>query len=173
MNMIRKLYRQYRMLKYSLLLRRNFWSNRVLFANKPRISRKNNIMIKGCDIYFGHNCHIGANLVLGNKVLIASNVSFVGGDHNFELIGSFIKDSSRGALKDIIVKDDVWIGHGAIILHGVTIHEGAIVAAGSIVTKDVPPFCIVGGNPAKKIKNRFSEEQLEYHKKLIRSSLNN
>lgn len=58
----------------------------------------------------------------------------------------------------VIVKDDVWIGVKAIIMSGVTINQGAIVAAGSVVTKNVVPYTIVGGNPAKEIKKRFSNE---------------
>jgi len=55
---------------------------------------------------------------------------------------------------------DVWVGTDAIILSGVTIGDGAVVAAGSVVTKDVPPYAIVGGNPAKFIKKRFSDETI-------------
>ena len=59
----------------------------------------------------------------------------------------------------LIIEDDVWIGHGAIILAGVQIGKGSIVAAGSVVTKDIPPCEIWGGNPAKKIKDRFDSEE--------------
>lgn len=59
---------------------------------------------------------------------------------------------------DIVVKDDVWIGYGSIILSGVHIGQGAVIAAGSVVSHDVPPYAIVGGVPARLIKYRFSEE---------------
>ena len=62
---------------------------------------------------------------------------------------------------DIIIKNDVWIGVNCTILDGITIGNGAVVAAGSIVTKDVPPYAIVGGNPAKIIKYRFSKEIID------------
>jgi acetyltransferase-like isoleucine patch superfamily enzyme len=67
---------------------------------------------------------------------------------------SFIhsKDWSTVKSAPIIIKDDVWIGMNSIILKGVTIGEGAVVAAGSVVTKNVPPWCVVGGNPARVIK---------------------
>lgn len=58
---------------------------------------------------------------------------------------------------DIIVGDDVWVGYGATILSGVHIGQGAVIAAGAVVNKDVPPYAIVGGIPAKVIKYRFSE----------------
>jgi acetyltransferase-like isoleucine patch superfamily enzyme len=65
----------------------------------------------------------------------------------------------------IVIEDDVWIGLGSIVLSGVKIGIGSIIAAGSVVTKDVEPYSIYGGNPAKKIRNRFdSEEQLIEHK---------
>lgn len=62
---------------------------------------------------------------------------------------------------DIRVENDVWIGATSTIMSGVTIHNGAIVGAGSTVTKDVPPFAIVAGNPGKIVKYRFTEEQIE------------
>lgn len=65
-----------------------------------------------------------------------------------------------------IIGNDVWIGFGAIILNGITVGNGAVIAAGSVVTKDVPPYCIVGGNPAKTIRNRFSDAIIEKLMKL-------
>lgn len=62
---------------------------------------------------------------------------------------------------DINIKDDVWIGANAIILSGVTIGQGAIIGAGAVVTKDVPPYAIVGGNPAKVIKYRFNKDIID------------
>ena len=68
---------------------------------------------------------------------------------------------------DIQIENDVWIGATSTIMSGVTIHNGAIVGAGSTVTKDVPPFAIVAGNPGKIVKYRFTEEQI---KKLLQIS---
>jgi acetyltransferase-like isoleucine patch superfamily enzyme len=62
---------------------------------------------------------------------------------------------------DIIIKNDVWIGAKSTIMSGVKISNGAVVAAGSVVTKDVPPYAIVGGNPARIIKYRFDKSQIE------------
>ena len=62
---------------------------------------------------------------------------------------------------DIIVENDVWIGYEAVILAGVTIGDGAIIGARAVVTKDVPPYTIVGGVPAKQIRKRFNEETID------------
>lgn len=108
-----------------------------------------------------------AKLILGNYCSIAQNVSFIlDAEHNTKTLSTFpfkvaclqkVKHeaTSKG---DIVVKDDVWIGYGSIILSGVHIGQGAVIAAGSVVSHDVPPYAIVGGVPARLIKYRFSEE---------------
>lgn len=152
---------------HSVFLRMNLFSRRISFANFPRISRKNRISFVGHDVYVGHDCHFGSDVVIHSNVLIASNVSFVGGDHKYNEVGCYIKDSGRGAVKPIVVSDDVWIGHGAIVLGGVVLGRGSIVAAGSVVTKSVAEYAIVGGNPAKHIKFRFESEDLARHEALL------
>jgi acetyltransferase-like isoleucine patch superfamily enzyme len=109
----------------------------------------------------------GERLIIGNYVSIADNVKFLlGGNHQITTITTYplkaiftnrdfyIDASSKGA---IVIEDEVWLGFGTIVLSGTRIGKGAIVAAGSVVTKDVPPYSIVGGNPAKVIKYRFNE----------------
>lgn len=61
----------------------------------------------------------------------------------------------------VIIQNDVWVGYGVLIMAGVTLHNGCVVAAGSVVTKDVPPYAIVGGNPAKVIRYRFDDEIID------------
>ena len=68
---------------------------------------------------------------------------------------------------DVIIEDGVWCGCNAVILKGVHIGKGGVVAAGSIVTKDVPPYAIVAGNPARVIKYRFTEDEIAEHEKLL------
>ena len=106
-------------------------------------------------------------LRIGHYCSIANGVSFIlAGEHNRDTLSTFpykakvINPGSKeaGSKGNIIVQDDVWIGSNSTILSGVTIGQGAIVAAHSLVSKDVPPYAIVGGVPARIIKFRFSEE---------------
>ena len=113
---------------------------------------------------YSYSNGLNEKLIIGNYVSIANNVSFIlGGNHNFDTITTYplksfvlndhYKDTfSKGP---IIIEDDVWIGFGVIILSGVKVGKGAIIAAGSVVTKNVPPYALIGGNPAKIIKYRF------------------
>jgi len=108
---------------------------------------------------------IGKFCMFGHDVIILS-----GGEHDlskvtcypirrvFHKMSGNVDSSSKG---QITIGNDVWVGAGAIILSGVNIGDGAIVAAGAVVTKDVPAYSIVGGNPAKVIRFRFSEDQIE------------
>lgn len=115
--------------------------------------------------------HSAGNEILdiGNFCSIAPNVQFVlGSDHNYSCLSTFpfkvkVFGQQYEALSkgDIKICDDVWIGYGSIILSGVIINQGAIVAAGSVVSRDVPPYAIVGGNPAKVIKYRFDKEIID------------
>lgn len=108
-------------------------------------------------------------LKIGSYCSIAPGAFFLlGGEHYTNTISTFPfkhwdfgyerESFSKG---DIVVSDDVWIGMNAIICSGVKIGQGAIVAAGSVVAKNVEPYSIVGGNPAKHIKYRFSENLRE------------
>lgn len=118
-------------------------------------------------------------LRIGNYCSIAPEVSFLtGGEHECKNISTypfksrlfheFADTLTKG---DIRIDDDVWIGYGATILSGVHIGQGAVVAASAVVTKDVPPYAIVGGVPAKVIKYRFPSEMIEQLLKVDYSKL--
>lgn len=116
----------------------------------------------------GRRCTFMCDIEIGNKVMIASDVAFINSDdHRFDVIGKAMWDSGRGDQFKIVIEDDVWIGHGAIILTPVRIGRGAIVAAGAVVTKNVPPYAIVGGVPAKVLRMRFTPEQIREHEQML------
>jgi acetyltransferase-like isoleucine patch superfamily enzyme len=106
---------------------------------------------------------------------VASNVNIGLGNHTMNFLStspiftekqnatgySWINESVAPPFRRVKIGNDVWIGYGAMILGGVTIGDGACIGAGAVVTKDVPPFAIVGGCPAKIIKYRFSSSIIE------------
>lgn len=134
------------------------------------LSAPNKIMTFGNNVQLGPNCHVSTDIHFGNDVLCASQVSFIGRDeHQYSIPGTAIWNSPRGTDNPTIIGNDVWIGHGAIIMGGVKIGDGAIIAAGAVVTHDVPAMTIVGGNPAKIIKDRFvKEEETERHREFLK-----
>jgi acetyltransferase-like isoleucine patch superfamily enzyme len=108
----------------------------------------------GRDTLIGEGCVLDGRdrLVIGDHVDIASEVMLYNAEHD-------VHDPDFGAISGhIVIEDYVFIGPRAIILPGVTVKEGAIVGAGAVVTKDVPPYTIVGGVPAKKIADRKSKD---------------
>lgn len=107
-----------------------------------------------------------ATLTIGNYVSIAENVYFLlDVEHYIDHVSTYpfkVKllhecISESFAKGNIVVEDDVWIGFGSIILSGITIGKGAIIGAGSVVTKNVPPYAIVAGTPARILRYRFSD----------------
>lgn len=113
-------------------------------------------------------------LIIGKFCAIASGVTFLMGGtqgHRHDWISTYpffyIPELSDGAIDgvlnkgDTVVGNDVWIGTEAVIMPGVSIGDGAVIATRAVVTKDVLPYTIVAGNPAKPIKKRFSKEQID------------
>ena len=107
-------------------------------------------------------------IIIGDFCSIAEETVFLlAGEHDIttlttypikrRIINSEIECHSKG---NIIIDDDVWIGYRSIIMSGVHIGQGAVVGAGSVVTKDIPPYAIVGGAPAKVIKYRFDKQKI-------------
>jgi len=114
------------------------------------------------------------NPYIGNYVMFGPSVTIRGGNHRTDVIGRHIYEIEESDKlpendQDVVIEDGVWVGCNVIILKGVTIGRGAVVAAGSVVTKNVPPYSIVGGNPAKIIKCRFEEEQICKHEEILKN----
>jgi virginiamycin A acetyltransferase len=120
-----------------------------------------------------HFPFVGDRLVIGKFCAIARGVKFImnGANHQMDGISTFpffifgngweAATPAPGELPckgDTVVGNDVWIGYDALVMPGVTIGEGAIIAARSVVTADVPPYAVVGGNPARVVRSRFDEE---------------
>lgn len=139
------------------------------FVNDPRDFEKNNVLYQ----YPINHDH----LMIGKFCSIACGVKFIFNSANhtlssfstypfpifFEEWNLDIKNITKAwdNKGDIIIGNDVWIGYEAIIMPGVTIGDGAIIGTRSIVTKDVPPYTIVGGIPAKPIRKRFSDDMIQ------------
>jgi len=112
-------------------------------------------LVLGRRSFVGEGCTIGVNerITIGDDVMIAQAATIRDTDHVFA--SRDVPMNQQGIdTSAVCIGDDVWIGHGAVVLKGVTIGRGAIVAAGSVVREDVPPMTIVGGVPARVLKTR-------------------
>lgn len=116
----------------------------------------------------GTNNFFGGKVTIGKYCQIGRDVAFHPTNHPISYLTTYINSQLfNGELKDlktempIEIGNDVWIGHGVIVLSGVTVGNGAILAAGSVVTKNVEAYSIVVGNPAKPLRKRFSDEIIE------------
>lgn len=125
-------------------------------------------IVFGDNVGIGYYCFFQCDITVGNNVLIGSSSVFINSDdHVYDEIGKLMWESGRGDKYNIQIEDDVWIGHGAIVLTPTKIGRGSIVAAGSLVLKDVPAYSIVGGVPAKVIKYRFTPDQIFEHETIL------
>lgn len=137
--------------------------------------------INGCEDFEKHVTHhydfIGDKLIIGKFCAIASGVEFImnGANHRMNSISTYPfnimgngwekvtpKPGELPYKGDTIIGNDVWIGQNVTVMPGIKIGDGAIVAANSVVTKNVPPYHIAGGNPAKIIRKRFDDNLIDY-----------
>jgi maltose O-acetyltransferase len=117
----------------------------------------------GRRIIIGDNSGLGINSIIekatiGNNVMMGRDVIIMSSSHRYDNCNIPMIFQGGKPEEEVIIEDDVWIGHRAIILPGVRIGRGSIIGAGAVVTKDVPEFSIVGGVPARIIRNRNNTE---------------
>ena len=117
-----------------------------------------------------------APCTIGRKVVFGPKPTIITGDHRIDLIGKYIIDvtvddkfidGKNPYDAPVVIEDDVWVGANVTILKGVTIGRGSVVAASAVVTKSCAPYSIIGGVPAKLIRMRFTEEQIDEHEKAL------
>ena len=149
--------------------------------------QKTKLYFCGKDVYIGDNCtftyenvlignktSIGKNcviqskhgkIIIGENVMLGPGVNIHGGDHPIHEIGKKLYECSKEGCYDgeVIIENDCWIGANAIILKKVKIGTGSIVGAGSIVTKDIPPYSVYVGSHSSKIYQRFNDDDLMKH----------
>ena len=120
-----------------------------------QLTKPNPKVYIGDDTVIGRHCMITAkNLIrIGNNVLMGAYVQVIDSNHGVAK-GSIIREQCA-TIEQVIIEDDVWIGAGAKILSGITIGQGTIIGANAVVTSDIPPYSIVGGVPARLIKQRI------------------
>ncbi len=146
----------------------SFGLQNVTFEGKNAVPDRCNFSGKiniGYATTLGYNNFFGGDITIGKYCQVGADVAIHTTNHPMNFMSTYINknlfDGELASLKEtkrVIVGNDVWIGHNVIILGDVSIGNGAILAAGAVVTKDVAPYTIVAGVPAKPIKKRFSEQ---------------
>jgi acetyltransferase-like isoleucine patch superfamily enzyme len=133
------------------------------------------------NVSVGNNVNLGyrpilmadlSKIQIGNHVMFGPEVVVIGGGHNMSVVGKpMISVHEKTGNEDlgVVIEDDVWIGARAIILRGVRVGRGSVVAAAAVVTKSVPPYAIVGGNPAQVIRFRWNVETILAHERVLYS----
>ena len=132
----------------------------------------------GDDVYIGANAVFQSSygkIIIGNHVMFGPGVHIHGGNHKINEVGKLMKHTApkqQGDDGTVIIEDDCWIGANAIILSNVTIGQGSVIGAGAVVTKSIPPYSVYTGVPQARLRNRFTDEELEIHKKFLGGAKN-
>lgn len=148
----------------------------VTIGQNSYISKVENLFI-GNRVYIGRELTVLNSLAkvhIGDHVMFGPRVTLITGDHRFDIIGKYMIDITNDMKKpsddqDIIIDDDVWIGANSTVLKGVNIGKGSIISSGSVVTRNVQPYAIVGGIPAKLIRMRFNQDEIVRHEALLKN----
>lgn len=170
----------------ALILWRKIWKRLKMLVLRPAFARHGRHFIFDPDGFYnfenievGDDVSIGdgalflcsdSRIIIGDKVMFGPQATVIGGDHNTSEVGRFMYDVHEKRPEDdqdVVFENDIWVGTGAIILKGVHVGRGAIIAAGAVVNRDVLPYSIIGGVPAKVISHRFDLETILRHEALL------
>jgi maltose O-acetyltransferase len=146
--------------RFGYWLRRKLLSYIIDSCGEGLIVKQGAYIGKGKRLRIGNFSQIGANskiesdVTIGNNVLMGPDVVMMTEIHAFENPQILIREQGALPIRPIVIGNDVWIGTRVIILPGITIGNGAVIGAGSVVTRNIDPYAIVGGSPAKLIRYR-------------------
>lgn len=179
MNIIRKLRRIFK----KILMHRLFWGKNRFHKIGENCSLSTDISYSnGSNIYIDNHVSIGrrgnlmatnATITIKEHVVSSDGLTIVTGDHERKIgyfcseIDETIKSKDSGLDQPVVINEDVWIGINVTILKGITIGRGATLCAGAVITKDVPPYSICGGVPAKFIKFYWDIDKILKHEELL------
>lgn len=121
----------------------------------------------GKHTFMNYGCDICPKVQVGSYVMFAPRVIITGSDHDITVPDIPMYFTKRPELKNTVIGNDVWLGARTIVMSGVSIGDGSIVAAGSVVTKDVEPYSVVAGVPAKLIRKRFDNGSIKKHEDML------
>lgn len=161
----------------AVIYRPRFGASGKDFSFDPRGEYTFSNIYVGNDVSLGERPYLIAGrsrIVIGSHVMFGPEVTIRGGNHRTDVIGKFMKDVRDEEKRPeddpgVVIEDDVWVGTRAVILAGVRIGRGAVVGAGAVVTRDVPPYGIVIGNPARLLRSRWDVDSILEHERRLYS----
>ncbi|WP_121567318.1 CatB-related O-acetyltransferase [Petrotoga sp. Shatin.DS.tank11.9.2.9.3] len=163
--MLKKIINRILNLYYNKTIPLKYYNKKYKIMKRTSIDNYSDI---GFNTYIGYNCFITKSKI-GNYCSIGNNVHIGPGEHDLNKISTsaiMYKNSYEELTKeDCTLGNDVWVGADAIVLRGVKIGDGAVIGANSVVTHDIPDFAVAVGSPAKVIKYRFSQKDINKIKK--------
>ncbi|HJW34974.1 MAG TPA: acyltransferase [Holophagaceae bacterium] len=122
----------------------------------------------GDDVFLNAHAHISGQVTIGDRVLIGPGVKLLSGNHLYGIPGFLVRDIKASSgnpelLAAQTIEDDAWLGAGVIVLGGVTVGTGCVIGAGAVVTRDVPPYVVAVGSPARPVRRIFDDTTLLQH----------
>ena len=138
---------------------RCFWAKRIISSMGKNVNIEKGAYFTpelsiGDNSGIGINCEVYGKVSLGNDVMMGPEVVIYTAGHKHDSIDVPMRLQGNEEPREVIIGNDVWIGRRVMIMPGVRIGDGCVIAAGAVVTKDIPPYTIAAGVPAKVVKNR-------------------